>query len=183
MFEKELSYIRNTIVREVAEEGVSLIPDYFYHVPASSSGKYHPQYALGEGGLYRHVQAAVSVAKMLFTIHDFTEVEQDLIIASLILHDGWKQGFDGSAGKTLHAHPLIAANALRANILAEVDPRLYTLETICDNISSHMGQWNTNQYDTTVLPLPKTKMEKFVHLCDYIASRKSLEYNFSVDIV
>lgn len=181
MFEKELSHIKNPIVKKITEEGIALIPDYFYTVPASSSGKYHPSYALGDGGLYRHVQAAVSISKMLFTIHDFTEVEQDLIIASLILHDGWKQGFDGSGGKTLHAHPVIAANALRANISTEFDGRALTaLELICRNISSHMGQWNTNDYDSTVLPLPRTKMEKFVHLCDYIASRKSLEYNFSV---
>jgi len=180
MFKRELNYIKNPVVKEITMEGIALIPDYFYTVPASSSGKYHPSYALGDGGLYRHVQAAVSIAKMLFTIYEFTESEQDLIIASLILHDGWKQGFDGSGGKTLHAHPVIAANALRANISAEADPRLYILDTICNNISSHMGQWNINQYDSTILPLPNTSMEKFVHLCDYIASRKSLEYNFAV---
>lgn len=180
MFEKELSYINNPVVKEIAMEGIALIPEYFYTVPASSSGKYHPSYALGDGGLYRHVQAAVSIAKMLFTIHDFSELDQDLIIASLILHDGWKQGFDGSGGKTLHAHPVIAAKALRENIPATDSATLYCLETICKNISSHMGQWNTSEWDSTVLPKPNSEMEKFVHLCDYIASRKPLEYNFAV---
>lgn len=40
-------------------------------------------------------------------------------------------------------------------------------------IRSHMGQWNTNEPEPDIiLPLPKTKLEKFVHECDYIASRK-----------
>lgn len=183
MFEKEIDHIKNDTVRELAKEGVSLIPDYFYHVPASSSGKYHPQYALGDGGLYRHVQAAVAIAKMLFTIHDFSEIEQDLIIVSLILHDGWKQGYDGSDSKTWHIHPIVASDVLRVSLLGEDDEveRNFFLKVICSNIASHMGQWTTSANDPTVLPTPETEMEKFVHLCDYIASRRQLEYNFSAE--
>lgn len=39
-------------------------------------------------------------------------------------------------------------------------------------IASHMGQWNVNLYSKTILPKPKTATQKFVHLCDYLASRK-----------
>lgn len=35
-----------------------------------------------------------------------------------------------------------------------------------------MGQWNVNLYSKTILPKPKTATQKFVHLCDYLASRK-----------
>jgi len=180
-FEKELNLIKDPIVRDIAEQGVKLIPDYFYHVPASSSGKYHPSYTIGDEGLYRHVKAAVSIAKMLFNIHDFTDLEEDIIVASLILHDGWKQGLDGSGGKTLHTHPLIAGDVLSELVVVENGGEQLVLNSICSNIESHMGQWTTSQYDETVLPLPETKMQKFVHLCDYIASRKPLEYNFAVE--
>lgn len=181
-FEKEISLIEDLDIRDIAEQGVKLIPDYFYHVPASSSGKYHPSYTVGNEGLYRHVKAAVSIAKMLFNIHDFTPIEKDIIIASLILHDGWKQGLDGSGGKTLHAHPVIATEVLFENIeLDNSDKKGLALETICSNIASHMGQWNTSDRDSTVLPLPITPTQKFVHMCDYLASRKPLEYNFSVE--
>jgi hypothetical protein len=43
-----------------------------------------------------------------------------------------------------------------------------------------MGQWNTDKRSSVVLPKPKTVIEKLVHLADYLASRKSLEFNFEV---
>ena len=45
-----------------------------------------------------------------------------------------------------------------------------------------MGEWNTD-YKTKeeVLPLPESEMQKFTHLCDYLASRKMLEVNFDVE--
>jgi hypothetical protein len=45
-------------------------------------------------------------------------------------------------------------------------------------IASHMGPWNTSPYDKTILPVPETKEEKFVHLCDYLASRKLINIQF-----
>ena len=139
-FEKELLLIKNPIIKEIAEEGIALLPDYFYHVPASSTGKYHPNYALGDGGLYRHVRAAVGIAVDLFRIYNFASDEQDLIIVSLILHDGWKQGLDGITGNTVHAHPLIATKVLIEKISTEgkSEKALY-LTLVCENISSHMG--------------------------------------------
>ena len=45
--------------------------------------------------------------------------------------------------------------------------------------ASHMGRWNTNEYNPDIiLPLPKTVEEKFVHMCDYLASRKFINVNF-----
>ena len=32
-------------------------PDYFWKIGASSSGKYHPVFSQGEGGLVRHTKA------------------------------------------------------------------------------------------------------------------------------
>ena len=45
-------------------------------------------------------------------------------------------------------------------------------------IESHMGEWNTNSYSNVVLPLPITKHQKFVHMCDYLASRKFINVKF-----
>ena len=186
-FEEELGYIVNPKIKAIAEQGVALIPDYFYHVSASSPGKYHPNYTLGDEGLYRHVKAAVKTARMLFgceSVFTFSPDEQDLIIASLILHDGWKQGIDGSSGYTLHEHPMIASEVLYECVRVNGGEEVYFLEAICANIESHMGQWNRDPYKkgNVVMPLPRTKMEKYVHLCDYIASRKPLEFNFSVEV-
>lgn len=183
MFAKELDYIQNPQIRNIAEMGLAMVPEYFYIIPASSSGKYHPQYALGNGGLYRHVVAACMIAVELFRLEQIklSKTEKDLVIASLILHDGWKNGFDAN-GHTAFLHPLIAANQLWHGLRKRMKTfkEKYYLFQICLNIASHMGQWNTEKYSLNKLPKPFTKMQKFVHLCDYLASRKMLEVNFEV---
>ena len=45
-------------------------------------------------------------------------------------------------------------------------------------IESHMGPWNTDYNGNEVLPKPKTKYENFVHMCDYLSSKKFLNVNF-----
>ena len=45
-------------------------------------------------------------------------------------------------------------------------------------ISSHMGQWNKSNYSSVELPKPSDKYEFFVHMCDYLSSKKFLEVSF-----
>ena len=61
-FLKEIPLIQTDNIRQFLEYCIANLPDYFFHVAASSSGKYHPEYALGDGGLLRHTKAAVWIA-------------------------------------------------------------------------------------------------------------------------
>ena len=54
-FKKELEYIKNEKIRNACQVMINLLPDYFFEVPASSTGKYHPEYAAGPGGLMRQI--------------------------------------------------------------------------------------------------------------------------------
>ena len=65
IFNKELNYIKNERIKRSLVIMLDKLPDYFYEVPASSTGKYHPEYALGKGGLVRHTKAAIRIAKEL----------------------------------------------------------------------------------------------------------------------
>ena len=167
MFEYELNLIKNEEIRKTTEELLKGVPEYFWHVPASSSGKYHPMYALGEGGLVRHTKAAVRFAEHLFALHDFMQIEKDYIVAALLLHDTFKQGKD--EGHTVHEHPLLAAQYVRENADEE-----YASE-VCPLIEKHMGQWTTSQYSSVVLEEPEDELEKFVHECASLASRRGIE--------
>lgn len=180
-FEKEISWIKSDNIKKFTEYCLDNLPSYFFIVPASSSGKYHPSYALGNGGLVRHTKAAVAIAHELFNLEmfqkQFTDIEQDLIILSLILHDGKKQG-DGNGMHTIFDHPLHAANFVKQS---NIESDLLTKEQekiVCNAIASHMGQWNTNRGSKIELPKPIDKIQKFVHMCDYLASRKFIEINF-----
>ena len=150
------------------------VPEYFYKIPASSTGKYHPAYATGEGGLLRHTIAAARIACDLVDLemYGLTDDEKDYIICALLLHDTFKSGVTHSK-YTLHNHPMLAAQHVRANCSREF------ANNVCPLIESHMGQWNTSKWDKTVLPKPETKLQQIVHLCDYLASRKYLTFEFS----
>ena len=172
MFLEELELIKNDEIREITARLLDGAPDYFWHVAASSSGKYHPAYALGEGGLVRHVKAAVRFAHHLFVINDFTDKEQDYIIAALLLHDVLKHGKDGDEGRTVFKHPILAADYIRENTTGEY------AEVVSSLVATHMGQWTTSKYSSVVLQAPETRLQKFVHECDYLASRKDIEVLF-----
>lgn len=172
----EIEYIKNSRIRKACEEMVKLLPDYFFEVPAASTGKYHPAYAAGEGGLLRHTKAAVRIAIEILsdpsTGDKYTSDEKDMMIMALILHDGLKSGIPKEK-YTRFDHPLLIADYIMDNeeILGlEVEE----IEFICDAIKTHMGVWTTDYNGVEVLEKPKTKYQNFVHLCDFLASRKCI---------
>lgn len=181
VFNKEYEYIKSDKYKKCAKELISLLPDYFFEVQAASTGKYHPSFTLGEGGLVRHTKAAVRIAYELLKNnslgHRFLDDEKDLIIISLLIHDGLKHGREKNR-YVVFDHPLLIGDFIKENkdklSLDEKD-----IEFIVSVTSSHMGEWNTNQpYSNVVLPLPKDKYQRFVHMCDYLASRKFLDIKF-----
>lgn len=186
-FEKELNFIKNPDIKRFANKAVELTPDYLYHVAASSSGRYHPQYAQGDGGLLRHTKCAVRIAIELLNLKmfPFTEDEKDLIIVSLILHDCQKHDLPSKFSNfSISTHPIIAADWLNGqselkNIISD-----NYLNLILENIRHHMGEF-VFDYKTKVKVLeePQTKMQNFVFMCDYLASRKLLEANFEAETV
>lgn len=157
-----------------------MLPDYFFEVAASSTGKYHPLYATGNGGLVRHTKAAVAFAHGLLQLEQyqnkFSLVHQDLIITALILHDGIKHGLP-KGNFTSADHPLVVADYIKNLFSAEFNPEW--MEILYGNIASHMGQWNTDfKSKKEILPKPRTESQEFVHMCDYLASRKWLNVDF-----
>lgn len=182
VFKEELNWIGDSTIREFTSEALTKLPDYFFEVAASSTGKYHPSYALGLGGLVRHTKAAVAIAKDLLSLEmysKFSNETRDMILSVLILHDGMKHGLNGS-NYTVANHPVVIANWLvdTMKIDERFDPAF--VESYIGAIESHMGQWNTD-YKTkeVIMPKPTNAIDKFVHQCDYLASRKYLEVNFS----
>lgn len=173
IFKNEIVYIKNERYRENAKILINLLPDYFFEVAASSTGKYHPSFALGDGGLVRHTKVAVRIAKELLDDESISNVfndnEKDLMIIAIIMHDGLKHGINKDK-YTKFDHPILMANYIKekkeATTLKDGE-----IEFLSNVISSHMGPWNSNPYSDVILPKPKNKYQKFVHMCDYLASR------------
>lgn len=178
-----LATIVNDDIREFAKVLVDGLPDYIWHVGASSTGKYHPAYSLGDGGLMRHQIAVVRFLNYFFELEQyntkFTSREMDLMRIAGLCHDGRKSGEQSDYEKskfTKFDHPLQMANVIRS-----YDGQYLNhdeIEFCARCVESHMGSWNTDRKSSVILPKPIDEAQKFVHLADYLASRKDLTMAF-----
>lgn len=147
------------------------VPSYFWTDGASSSGKYHPQFSQGKGGLVRHTKAVVLFAEELLRMSSYSfmrEDHKDFVIAACILHDTIKYGFNDNIDKAEYKnHAKNAAYAFRMFCLEhDYQPSEYLLGAI----RSHMGQWSTDKDDK-----PFTPIDRCVHMADYMASRSFID--------
>ena len=183
VFKIELDYIKSDRIRRSCLEMIKVLPDYFFEIEASSTGKYHPNYALGKGGLVRHTKAAIRIAYELLgdaCIGDkYTQDEKDLMIMALLLHDGVKSGVPKEK-YTRFDHPIMMAEMLM-DYEDNMELEMEEIEFLGDVIKTHMGPWTTDYNGVEVLERPKTKCQNFVHMCDFLASRKFLEVPFDND--
>lgn len=183
-FNKENSYIKDNKKREDVKYLVNKLPDYFFEIPASSTGKYHPSFASSENGLVKHTKVAVRIAKELLDnpgLNNFKDNEKDIIIMAIILHDGCKSGIV-KENYTRFDHPLIVSQLIKEN-RSSLSLNDEEMDLLIRVISSHMGIWNKDYNGNEILPIPKDKYQRFVHMCDYLSSKKFLDVKFDgIDI-
>ena len=74
MVKTELNYIKNSRIKKSTEIFVNMLPDYFFTTAASSTGKYHPAFAAGEGGLLRHSKAAAYILNEIISTKTFYHI-------------------------------------------------------------------------------------------------------------
>ena len=178
-----LDTFENEDIKEFAMVLLEDLPEYIWHVGASSTGKYHPAYSLGEGGLIRHQIAVVRFLNFFFELEQYnsklTTREMDLVRLAGLVHDGRKSGSQEEYERSKYTkfnHPLLMADVVRSYdgqyLISE------EIELIADAISKHMGEWNTDKKSSVVLPKPNNKYARMVHTADYLASRKVLTMDF-----
>jgi len=174
----------NEDIKEFCELVVSDLPQYWWNIPASSTGKYHPSYSLGESGLLRHSISVVRFLNWYLELEQnqnkFTGRERDLLKIAALVHDGKKSGESDEAKETytVFEHPLLMADEIRAYKGNRHRVSNEEIEYIASAIETHMGEFNTNRKSKTALPKPQTPAQELIHLCDYLSSRKDLEMSF-----
>ena len=156
-FEKVLAmteFIKSTPIREYTRTFlIEKTPEYFKTIPSSSSGKYHPNYANGIGGLLRHTIAVAYIMHQVAGLQflRFRQKDRDRLLAAALLHDSFKQGEKAEGHTLLLDHAKIAAEKIEDDDIASL-------------VLSHMGEWGMNK--------PGNWRAFILHLADYIASRK-----------
>ena len=172
-FERELSLIKDPVLRDMTREYLDMwVPEYFWKISASSSGKYHPIFSQGNGGLVRHTKAVVMFAEELLKMSSYAymrEEYKDYVICACIIHDTCKYGSEAEMDKTAYAEHAPNAANLFDLFCREVWVRPAS-ELLLGAVRSHMGQWSTDKEDR-----PFTQIDRCVHMADYMASRSFLE--------
>jgi HD domain. len=136
------------------------VPDYFWTVAGSSSGKYHSPDERGEYGNLLHTKRMFvryeSMSESYLEAGVITEYERECGKASALLHDSLKQGWP-SEGKehTADNHDEIAADV--AKHIGNLPREVYSL------IRVHMGPWGEG-------PTPSNKHEWLFHSADKVAT-------------
>lgn len=182
VFSRELALIKDEQIKDfVIKVFDTLAPDYFWTCPTSTSGKYHPQVSLGEGGLVRHTKLAVWWGvELLRTQEPMREMHLflDQVIAALLLHDLKKNGetLDGRGYPTLanttKVHGLYLGQQIRTRMFPPDDPIPETLLPIIEGIETHMGVWTEGWAIMASPSWTSSDVRYWVHLADYCASRK-----------
>jgi hypothetical protein len=156
--------IKNFTVKMLEEN----CPDYFKTAPASSSGRYHPAYALGKGGLVRHTTAALYFLEAMTQTKGWQSKEAekdgwmltsddiDRMKSAVILHDFDKENYKDHEG--------LACKRINKALGIEHSK-------IGDMVHAHMGEWGSRK--------PQSLIEQLVHTADYLASRKYLNVDFA----
>lgn len=173
-FNDELSKIQNKALREAVREELSYAPAWFWYAPSSSTGKYHPDYANGDGGLCRHIKCVcylvVEYARCL------KQLNADVLISAALLHDLYKFGGGSEIEDTqcsrrqYRAHGAIAGDVLWGRLVKKYD-KSYASEwkLMCEAIRMHMGRFEG--HDVTSDPYAMA-----LSLADITASRKDILY-------
>ena len=182
LFEKEVAYMQTEGVKDFFVKAITLVPDYFFEVPASSSGKFHSVLECGFGGLVYHTRSVAKVANYLVNLHQYksklNDVERDCVICAALLHDCLKHDWENKTGFSVHQHPSLASEFVKMHneLNGIVDEEVRVV--IGDAIASHSGEWTTSKRSKVVLPSPQNLVQELVHLSDYIASRSDIHIVF-----
>ena len=162
----EINLIKRPDIRQFVQFALEAAPAYFWTVPASTSGKYHPTKCRQPGGLVHHTRMVVYFVSSLMISME-CEHWHDELIAAAILHDAYKNGDSLSVRSgNWSAHGANLRGLLqRQGWWAGYGHEQY-VNKILDLTARHMQKWGGSA------PRPASMEDWCLAISDYVASRK-----------
>jgi hypothetical protein len=173
----EIEKIKSAELKKVTKQILLRCSDYNVEMGASSTGKYHPPFAAGPGGLIRHIKAVCRNTEALIQSMPYYDNEEwDVPYITAILHDCMKYTEYGQ--QFCHeSHPNLMAALIREYHFDD-DTLNKRLERIAENVACHMSRWNTCKHSDDVMPLPTSIENLIVSFADIIAAKKWFNATF-----
>lgn len=177
-FRKDIEKLHNPVYQEfITHYFDHVVPEWFWRASASSSGKYHPKFSQGEGGLVRHSRAVFYFTNEGLRMWDteFTEKEQDWALMAALVHDCAKYGMTNVFEKSaFRFHDVNGADLFEDAWLHYF--QYPAPEPLLDCIRGHMGKWASKPELK-----PKALLTQIVFNADYFASRKDIDFSILVE--
>lgn len=164
--------------RSLTEFLIEQLDDYWFIKPASSTGKYHPKFNNGEGGLVRHslnvcmwwqqMYKAFEQELMSFSGRDDI---YDLGLIACLFHDAKKYGDAEENSRWVKKdHDVRSMEWFLHNVeiyehMNDMNFDNKAINYIANAIDHHNGSWSTHG-------APRTIFERLVFICDYASSQK-----------
>ena len=170
--EQEVASIQDEGVQRFVRDMLTTAPPYFWTVPASMTGKYHPADDLGLGGLVRHVQKAVELGRKLAEVF-MIEKHTDIIVAALVLHDCFKYGENNTKegysnhGYRMYYHIRQALEQGKLPYVTEDETLSAKVRAIGFAIMRHSGRWHGTREGKA-----ENTIDWAVHIADVMSAHK-----------
>ena len=176
IFNEQLRQIKDNDIQAFTMLVLDLADDKFYNLPASSTGKYHPESSLKHAGLISHTKQVFDIAlSMLDTRLPLFDCNRDVVLSACLLHDIYKYDPQTNSRYTLRSHAIKAVEWIKGNkdiqqFMSVYHPAPMWYLKILGAIHSHNGVFST-EYQGSF-----NTEQSIVHTADYIASRKWCYY-------
>ena len=154
----ELKDIKDQGLRLKTATLIAEAPEWFFHIGASKSGKYHPNYTKCDGGLLVHTLAVVKLIKACINLEylGLDQSQKDAYIAACAVHDLCKYGTKDEPDQRMGRN-----HGFTASRYFEED-----FPFVASLIRTHMGEWGPSK--------PSNIHQFMVHLADLLASRPNV---------
>jgi 23S rRNA maturation-related 3'-5' exoribonuclease YhaM len=158
---EEILKIKDESLKFIVQKSLDRIPPYFWTMSSSSTGKHHPKDEFAEAGEILHTLRVCKIADLIMESHP-QFINQDIVKAACILHDGARLGLDWNepADHTVDEHPMLMADLFY--IVAEEVGYTFA-EDVRHAIEAHTGKWGDIQ--------PHSLEAMVVHFADSIAAK------------
>lgn len=171
LFSDIINQIHDNNIRNFTIECLKDAPAELDTIPASTSGKYHPEEATKEGGLVWHIQRACWFGYQFIEGYQWEkeDIRGDIILSAILLHDIGKKSHYNKYWEYVD-HPKTAAHMIERhkNML---DEKIFRLIHGC--VLNHMGPFGGKYWKKEITKY--NILELAVYNADYLASKKTLK--------
>jgi len=166
----ELAEITDAGLRGFVEGVLARAPVYFWSVPASTTGRFHPPDEWLPGGLVLHTRRVARVALEIARGWKLSYEQKNILVAAALLHDVCKYGPGPRERGELYGEHCEAGSRLVLSVpAADGIPR----QLIAGLVYHHMGPFGPGAWT----PEERTPLELALFTSDYLAARPDLFAN------